>query len=85
MCPQLMTAMKLKLISCVGSFEYGDLKIPKTMFDLCEGRSTKGATKFDVFSEETEKYIKEDVGAAVDDRRYTTVTHLAKAISIRDF
>ena len=58
---------------------------PQTVFDLREARSTKGTTKFEVFWEEAEKYINEDVGAAVDDRRHTTVTHLAKAISIRDF
>ena len=52
---------------------------PQTVFDLDEARSTKGTTKFD------EKCINEDVGAAVDDRRHTTVTHLAKAISIQDF
>ena len=58
---------------------------PQTVFDLREARSTKGTTKFDVFWEEAEKYINEDVGAAVNDRRHATVTHLAKAISIRDF
>ena len=58
---------------------------PQTVFDLHEAQSTKGTTKFDVFWEEAEKYINEDVGTAVDDRRHATVTHLAKAISIRDF
>ena len=38
-----------------------------------------------MFWEAAERFIREDVGAAVDDRRHTTVTHLAKAISIRDF
>ena len=56
----------------------------QTVFDLREARSTKGATKFGVFWEKAEKYISEDVGAAMYDRRYTTVTHLAKAISIRE-
>ena len=40
---------------------------PLTVFDLREALSTKGTTKFDVFWEEAEKYINEDVGAAVDD------------------
>ena len=55
---------------------------PQTVFDLREARSTEGTTKFDVFWEKAEKYINEDVGAAVDDRRHATVTHLTKAISI---
>ena len=37
------------------------------------------------FRDEAAKYIEEDIGTAVDDRRHNTVTHLAKAISIRDF
>ena len=58
---------------------------PQTLFDLREARSTKGHTKFQAFWDEAAKYIDEDVGTAVDDRRHTTITHLAKAISIRDF
>lgn len=38
-----------------------------------------------MFWDEAVKYIDEDIGIAVDDRRHTTVTHLPKAISIRDF
>ncbi len=55
---------------------------PQTLFDLREARSTKGHTTFEKFWEEAAKYTEEDIGTAVDDR---TVTHLAKAISIRDF
>ena len=36
------------------------------------------------FRAEAAKYIEEDIGTDVDDRRHNTVTHLAKAISIRD-
>ena len=58
---------------------------PQTLFDLRETRSTKGHTKFQAFWDEAAKFIDEYVGTAVDDRRHTTITHLAKAISIRDF
>ncbi len=58
---------------------------PQTLFDLRESRSTKGHTTFEHFWEEAAKYTEEDIGTAVDDRRHDTVTHLAKAISIRDF
>ena len=58
---------------------------PQTLFDLREVCSMKGHTKFQAFWDEAAKYIDEDVGTAVDDRRHTTVTHLAKVISIRDF
>ena len=30
------------------------------------------------------EYIEEEVGTAVDDRRHSTVVHIAKAISVRD-
>ena len=39
--------------------------------------------KFEVFRSEAQKYINEELGVAVDDRRHGEV-HLAKAISIRD-
>ena len=58
---------------------------PQTLFDLREACSTKRHTKFQAFWDEAAKYIDEDVGRAVDDRRHTTITNLAKAISIRDF
>ena len=57
----------------------------QTVFDLREVRTSHNVTKFDVFWEEAAKFIEEDVGTAVDDRRHGTVTHLAKAVSIRDF
>jgi hypothetical protein len=38
-----------------------------------------------VFWEEAKKFLNEDIGTSVEDRRHTTVTHLAKAISIRGF
>jgi hypothetical protein len=40
--------------------------------------------KFEYFWSECEKFINEDIGRAVDDRRHGSVTHMARAISIRD-
>ena len=42
-------------------------------------------TKFNVFWTECEKFLSEEVGEGVDDRRHGIVTHLARAISMRDF
>ena len=58
---------------------------PTTVIDLREVKHTESRTKFDVFWAEAEKYLNEDIGTAVDDRRHAQITHLAKAISIRDF
>lgn len=58
---------------------------PKTLADLADAESPERKTKFDVFWSECSKFLAEEVGQAVDDRRHDTVTHLAKAISIRDF
>ena len=57
---------------------------PNTIVDLREVKSTEKRTKFNVFWDEAQKFINEDLGVAVDDRRHGEVTHLAKAISIRD-
>ena len=42
-------------------------------------------TRFDVFWNECQTFLNEDLGTAVDDRRHDLITHLARAISIRDF
>ena len=57
---------------------------PNTVINLREVKSNDSKTKFDVFWDEAKKYINEDLGAAVDDRRHGEVTHLVKAISIHD-
>ena len=57
---------------------------PGTVVDLREVRSKESKTKFSVFWDEAKKFINEDLGVAVDDRRHGEVTHLAKAISVRD-
>ena len=57
---------------------------PHTVVDLREVKSQETKTKYDVFWDEAKKYINEDIGVAVDDRRHGDVTHMAKAISVRD-
>ena len=52
---------------------------------ICEKLKRKDSrTKFEVFWDEAKKYINEDLGVAVDDRRHGEVTQLGKAISIHD-
>ncbi len=58
---------------------------PTTIIDLREVKHAQAKTKFDVFWAEAEKYLNENVETAVDDRRHAQITHLAKAISVRDF
>ena len=62
-----------------------ELEDPQILFDLREARCTKGHTNFQVFWDEAVKCIDEDINTAVDNRRYTTVSHIAKAISIQEF
>jgi len=54
------------------------------LIDLQEVKCQTSKTKFEVFWEEAKKYINESLGTAVDDRCHGEVTHLAKAISVRD-
>ena len=53
------------------------------MYDLRDHFSGR-QSKFDVFWQRAKEYLEEDVGTAVDDRRHSTVLHIAKAISVRD-
>ncbi len=55
-----------------------------TIENLAAVTDKEHRTNFDVFWAECAKFLREDVGVAVDDRRHDSVTHLAKAISIRD-
>ena len=41
-------------------------------------------SQYDAFWSECQNYLSEDIGIAVDERRHGNVTHLARAISIRD-
>lgn len=42
-------------------------------------------SKFDVFWQHCERFLNEDISVTVDDRRHGQITHLARAISFRDF
>ncbi len=42
------------------------------------------SSRYNCFWSECEKFLNEDLGTAVDDRRHGLVTHLAHAISMRD-
>jgi len=42
------------------------------------------SAKFDIFWEECGRFLNEDTGVAVDDRRHGEITHLARAIFVRD-
>ena len=61
-----------------------EMEDPAIVMDLRHLNSGK-KSKYDTFWEECSKYLEETVGTAVDDRRHTNVTHVATAISIRDF
>ena len=55
---------------------------PDVVLDLHELNSGN-KTKY-VFWAKCAEFLQEDVGEAVDDRRHQQVTHIAKAISVRD-
>ena len=57
---------------------------PQTLTNLAEVTMEEHKTKFDTFWSKCSKILSEVVGLAVDDRRHTSVTHLVKAISVRD-
>lgn len=49
----------------------------------CHNGSDK--SKFNVFWDYCERFLNEEVSVAVDERRHGQITHLARAISLRDF
>lgn len=56
---------------------------PDIIVDL-RSLNGKDGTRFDVFWDHCKIFLNESVAVAVDDRRHCQVTHLARAISIRD-
>ena len=62
---------------------YVDLEDPDIIMDL-RSHNTGHGTKYDIFWTECEKFLQEDIGLAVDERRHTSVTHLARVLSVRD-
>ena len=63
--------------------QYMDMEYPDIVMDL---RSFNAGTKskYDVFWEECHTFLQEEVGMAAEERRHSEVTHLARAISVRD-
>ena len=60
-----------------------DMEDPDIVIDLRE-HNTGRAAQFDTFWDECGKYLNEEIGVAVDERRHSTLTHLGRAISVRD-
>ena len=61
-----------------------EMEDPNVVIDLRQLNSCS-KTRYDTFWDECKKFLKEEVGTAVDDRRHSDVTHIANTISIRDF
>ena len=59
-----------------------DMEDSDVILDLRAHNGRMG-TQYDVFWDECQKFLNEE--EAVDDRRHGAITHLARAISIRDF
>ena len=62
-----------------------DLEDPTIITDLRTLNSSSERTKYDRFWEECDAVLNEEVDTDVDDRRHSEVTHLASALSVRDF
>ena len=63
--------------------QFLEMEDPDILLDLRAVNSGQ-KSKYDLFWDECGKYLNEEVCAAVDDRRHTQITHLARAISVRD-
>lgn len=61
-----------------------DMEDPETIADLRSHNGNEN-TSFSAFWDQCERFLREDISVAVDDRRHGEITHLARAISIRDF
>ena len=62
---------------------YVDMEDPDIITDVRSIQSGK-KSQYDYFWAEVEKFLQEDVGLAVEERRQSNVTHLARVISVRD-
>lgn len=54
---------------------------------VCDLRAFNGSrrSQYDQFWDECQNFLSEDLTDAVDDRRHGMITHLSRAVSIRDF
>ena len=59
-----------------------ELEEPSLVYDLRDHYGGR-QSQFETFWQKAKEFL-EDVGTAVDERRHSTVVHVAKAISIRD-
>lgn len=80
-CSSSSTTAQAEVDSRINQFL--DMEDPSIVLDL-RLHNQGPQPKFDEFWEECCKFLQEDIGIAVDDRRHGQVTHLARAISIRD-
>lgn len=62
-----------------------ELEEPDLLFDLRVTNPGNQSHRFSVFWDKAKEFLEEDIQTAVDDRRHSTVVHIAKAISVRDF
>lgn len=60
-----------------------DMEDPTVLPNLRALNSGRAA-KFNSFWEQCARFLNEDVGAAVDDRQHEEITHLARAILVRN-
>ena len=60
-----------------------EMEDPDVVLDL-RALHTGAKSQYDAFWDQCQKFLDEDVGTPVDDRRHSHVTHLARAISARD-
>ena len=60
---------------------YVDMEDPDIVLDLQSFNSGQ-KSKYDAFWDEVQKFLQEDVGLAVEERRHSQVTHLARVISV---
>ena len=61
-----------------------DMEDSDIVYDL-RALNGRERSQYDRFWDECQKFLNEDISDAVDDRRHGTITHLSRAISIRDF
>lgn len=59
-----------------------DMEDPDVILDLRHHSGNAGIFKYDAFWDACDKFLNEET--ATDDRRHGTITHMARAISIRD-
>ena len=62
---------------------YVEMEDPDIVIDLRELQSGR-ASKFDCFWNECEKFLQENIGLLDEERRHTQVTHMSRAILVRD-